>query len=461
MCNMKEILEVVATDKSIKYDFVNIESTSELFEICKKKGYIKTKVEFESEFEEFLKENKLLELNSDELLKISGGTNWNIKRIPTLIILSLIIGRNISTYGLMPVNNNNKISTKNLSNTTGLFENMSKQFKLSINQLMSYIKKISPLQYLSQTNDVSTLRNKDFILDLPKDLKWKMVIDAKFHNTSQGSMIFDEGGENHLGETVDKEPGYLQAMLKAWNFMIDSIRANQPLNVYLYESFHRISLTDVSTGYDDNQFLNYWRNGGYSTRFSLCNYNNLKNYTIDGFKEFFYKCKSGWDFEKELNSCKITLDNKNYYPITSKIEEFITHVTRHKDDWLGYFFGCNFETSDDSKEFADKVFKGYYKKLEELKSKNKVDDSLISDESSLEDKKLEIIIRVCQALDQAHVFWDGNIRTVVFITMNKMLIENGLNPTCMYDPNTLDCTDVRTLIQQVKDGQAYFLSLVS
>lgn len=464
MSNIREILKLVATDKNIKNDFINIESMSELFKICETKGYSKTKAEFEIEFEELLKESRLLELNNDELLKISGGASWNIKKIPTLVLASLTIGGNISTVGFAKNSNiNTSISASKQTSENKNISSLKNDISNKISGVSNFVKQNKkPLaiaggsgitggllgvagtlwlknilssspnsQETASTvfeDDVSVLKNKDLVLNLPENIKWKMVIDARFHDTNQGKMIFDNGGKNKEGNSASAEKGYLSAMLKAWDRMIDSIKNNRKLNADIYKEFHDLAVTGVAL--DGKQDKNIWRfNNGSSVFFRLV---DKSNFNAEGLREFILKPKSKWKFEEKLN-CKIE---------------------------SGKFYGGSFKESKDSKSFVDDVFKEYYEKLDELKKKDKVEGSYISETSSLEDKKLEIIIRTCQALDQAHVFWDGNIRTAVFITMNKMLIENGLNPTCMHNPNTLDCTDVKTLIQQVKTGQAYFLKLV-
>lgn len=272
-----------------------------------------------------------------------------------------------------------------------------------------------------QAQNATKLKSKALVLNLPENIKWKMVIDARFHNTEQGKLIFDNGGKNKEGNSASEEKGYLSAMTNAWDYMINTVKNNRKLNADLYKEFHDLAVTNVSL--DVKQDKTMWRfNNGHEVYFWLidnCNFN------ANGLREFVLKSKSAWKFEQELNSCRIE---------------------------SGKFYGGNFKSSEDSKLFVNDVFKEYYEKLEKLKDENKVEGSYISETSSLEDKKLEIIIRTCQVLDQAHVFWDGNIRTAVFITMNKMLIENDLNPTCMYNPNILDCTDITTLMEQVKIG---------
>lgn len=76
-------------------------------------------------------------------------------------------------------------------------------------------------------------------------------------------------------------------------------------------------------------------------------------------------------------------------------------------------------------------------------------------------QKLIAIVSFCQNLEQAHLFFDGNIRTIGFFLLNKLLLMNDLNPTSLKDVNCLDCLSVEELIQEVKEGQDYFRCLTS
>jgi hypothetical protein len=73
-----------------------------------------------------------------------------------------------------------------------------------------------------------------------------------------------------------------------------------------------------------------------------------------------------------------------------------------------------------------------------------------------EDDKLAVIARCCQELDQAHAFADGNIRVIAFVLLNKLLIENGLSPTILLEPNRFDGYSVGELVADIKEGQQNF-----
>ena len=73
-----------------------------------------------------------------------------------------------------------------------------------------------------------------------------------------------------------------------------------------------------------------------------------------------------------------------------------------------------------------------------------------------EEEKLHAIARLCQDLDQFHVFVDGNIRTTGILVLNKLLLENKLAPAAMKDVNQLDCLSEQEIVDLIKEGQEYF-----
>ncbi|UKE78452.1 flagellar biosynthesis protein FlhF [Xanthomonas graminis] len=72
------------------------------------------------------------------------------------------------------------------------------------------------------------------------------------------------------------------------------------------------------------------------------------------------------------------------------------------------------------------------------------------------DSKLSAIARCCQDLERAHLFDDGNARTIGLLVVNKLLLENGLRPAMMEDPNRFDGFSTDELVAEIKRGQATF-----
>jgi len=70
-----------------------------------------------------------------------------------------------------------------------------------------------------------------------------------------------------------------------------------------------------------------------------------------------------------------------------------------------------------------------------------------------EQGRLKVIVTFIQNLDQIHPFSDGNIRTFAILLLNKLLVDNGMRPTCLEDPNCFDCLSIAQIMSQVMQGQ--------
>jgi hypothetical protein len=64
-----------------------------------------------------------------------------------------------------------------------------------------------------------------------------------------------------------------------------------------------------------------------------------------------------------------------------------------------------------------------------------------------------------QNLDQIHLFNDGNIRTFALLLLQRLLIDNGFSPTCLDDPNCIDCLSINEIVARVEQGWEHFKSL--
>lgn len=91
-------------------------------------------------------------------------------------------------------------------------------------------------------------------------------------------------------------------------------------------------------------------------------------------------------------------------------------------------------------------FDKYYKAIADAKDDN---------------DKLTAIVSLCKTLEIAHFFADANQRTIVFVLLNKLLIENGFSPTVVDDPYIFDgYKSKKELVAEVIKGQEYFKECV-
>jgi len=314
--------------------------------------------------------------------------------------------------------------------------------------------------------NTSVLTDKNFVLNLPKNITWRMLMDVQYQCDDIGMYALDKPSSCRKLGVRAPEKGYIDALLKAWSHMTTSIQECRKMNADLYIELHDLAVDNVWQNYETHHYTLSktfpvdWRVVRKEPSYVLV---HEPIYMSKGIRDSYIQVSFGLSTAKEQKPGNFT---------KLGLEEFDKKQT--ENNWFdglesklleGSSIQCNnlvaeeIESKEKMKDLIDQFFAQYYKSLDILNSGQSLEGSFLPEHSSPLDKKLELIIRTCQDLDQAHVFADGNIRTIAFLVMNKMLIENDLNPTCMYDPNVLDCTDIKTLIEHVKTGQAYFLSL--
>jgi hypothetical protein len=102
---------------------------------------------------------------------------------------------------------------------------------------------------------------------------------------------------------------------------------------------------------------------------------------------------------------------------------------------------CGFQASTECKAMADKVLHSHAKAMRGEKS---------------DEGKLRRIAETCRTLEQAHLFNDGNARTVGFLLLNRLLLNAGMTPALMANPNEFDGFSLSELVQSIRQGQEKF-----
>ena len=243
-----------------------------------------------------------------------------------------------------------------------------------------------------------------------KDNYWRMVMDGRFHKS--GINTCDYG----LGE-ASKEPGYMNAMLAAFNKMLDGLGTT--LTPDKLDELHSLTVSNVKNMMNN---CSGWREPKRQVFFRLLSCNSSKK----GEEEFKNKAFSSWKSDRltsnpDLKQIVIEKNIKRFYP-----------VSPNDENW--------------AKTYADIVLKEYYEKISSISPDNSED-------------KLRVIIRICQNLDQLHLFPDGNIRTIAFLVLNKLLMENGMFPTIMDNPNILDMKSTDEIMKEIIIGQHRFIDI--
>lgn len=346
--------------------------------------------------------------------------------------------------------------------------------------------------------------------NLPHDIKWKMVIDEK-NTINNDCMIFDhdriEGKSKHKGE-----PGYHDSVLEAWEFM--SQKLSNPkwdrMDADKLQELHDIGIMGV-----DNKKIGYYGATCYtlegnSTFKGMLEFLSQKDSGLE-----FEKILSSCGIQPVTHCTTKRLEggkNGIFYEFCGA-DPFMNVVNNKLGRKNCSLYGLRFKFGDrieSGSDFVNKVFLEYNDKLEKIKSQStfnlpkvelssgyKIFEQIINDNlingfwifydeddpkmasgllkfikseyeklvkkdinnSSINEKVIELIVRVCRALDQAHVFPDGNLR-VCRLLMNMLLIKNGMLPALFNDFNTLDFFDIESLVNEVKEGQQKFLDLL-
>jgi hypothetical protein len=75
-------------------------------------------------------------------------------------------------------------------------------------------------------------------------------------------------------------------------------------------------------------------------------------------------------------------------------------------------------------------------------------------------QKLDTILNFIQSCEQLHPFFDGNTRVFSMLLLNKLLMQNGLPPAVLYNPNRSTGYTIEELRNEVLDGMENTFNLI-
>lgn len=244
-----------------------------------------------------------------------------------------------------------------------------------------------------------------YLSSLSSDQIWNLFIDG--NTLGRTPYIFD----------VD-EPGYLGGLFHSLNY---ALTKNKKITTKFIKKIHRLAMNEVVTETGTSH-------AGYRPAKYLGTINLLEfNSTPEGIKELYQKIlkndpSPGTGFFPHLYIRTSAKDRE--------IRQLVIETSKIKPEIYLQRLIDNFET--------------------EL---NSADNN--------NDKKQQAIVRFIQNLNQAHLFTDGNIRTVGFVLLNVLLIRESLTPVFWDNPNILDAHSFEQCCEQVKKGQSNFLTLLT
>lgn len=395
-------------------DFVK----KEIIPVAKANGF-----HFEAQdYFDFLNKNTSRVLSDEELEYVSGGKGLFIPIIFMSIMNVAQLGMNATTYAAPP--------------TTSYVLSSHEDYKVPEHQTqqnVDFVKK----ELLKEFNSIG------------EESKWKLVMDGQFHEYDNPD-LFDTGCDSQNNKVRNIiEPGYKDAMLSALDYTFSEECMNKKFDADLYLSIHEKACSNVfKNNYSDSKLSVDFRKAGEGVYFGL----DEANFSIKGIEQHINKKNSSWKSDKLF----VPKDYKatGYDSILGTLTPYAISSQERK------YYAPGANKDDSIKKAVNLIFEEYYDKLQELDKNGYVDGSFLPEDASLEDKKLEIIIRICQNLDQLHAWEDGNIRTITFLVMQRMLIENGLTPAIFENPNYIDFKSVEEIIEELKSAQDIYIGIV-
>lgn len=289
---------------------------------------------------------------------------------------------------------------------------------------------LEDIEKLQRSIDTS----KTPLAKVPAEHRWRLCLDPA-HVDLVETHIVGARDNKLLPYLMDSEPHYLHGLLNGWATSMKSL--NAPLNAKLLTDLHRAACAREAVGKKDHVRSSFGLTMG-------------KNMTPEGRDELLA-------FARELRR---TLPG---YVVTESRNDFIAYEKQWDKTMPGDDVATPPEPTGNEANAAhvetafvtlakhmDHFIDGYKKKMPQCKT---------------EDQRLENIVDLCQKLERLHPFPDGNARSFAILTLNHLLVRNGMPLTMLSDPNILDGWSRAQVVEQVKIGQqrvaAYTLPSVS
>lgn len=240
------------------------------------------------------------------------------------------------------------------------------------------------------------LESKVTLESIPPSRRWKLFIDKD--RQIEGEDTFDK-----------KEPGYKNAMTKA----LDHVQAtmSQRLDADGFIQLHDLAVDGVT------------------------------NDREEAFKKGLHKGSQNYGFAAEKKPTESSLKELQEEGVLKDIA-IKTDDTFDSVLLMGRVYSVARDEADAKKRINEHL-NTYYSELSKANTEN---------------DKVKAIVKVARALEVGHYFADGNQRTVVFLMLNKFLMENDMLPVIMENPTAFDgYLTIDQLVAEVYRGQRNFL----
>ncbi len=279
-----------------------------------------------------------------------------------------------------------------------------------------------------------TMKKHSTFAHLSRKDVWRLMID-RWQQKFRGPYGFEK-----------MESGYLKGMIEAFKYMLET--KDEKLTAH-----HLLSLHDKTI------------DGVLKDSKVLYNFNNLSSQLKQTLRDDFfinkgYRNNTTVGYEFLVKSSDILEGNQN--ATWAGIDELIKKSL--KDGGRNFIVEI-YKRNQDGSPVPNKNgiigrLVAFKKTAEECEARAKeLIDSYYAEIASAQtpEEKLTVIARFCRNLESEHLFSDGNARLGVII-LDKLLLQNGFDPTILINPNITDGFSVSELVEEIKKGQRVFKS---
>ncbi len=268
-----------------------------------------------------------------------------------------------------------------------------------------------------------------YLRDFPLEQAWRLCVDERYQKNDGPKF------------TIDDELSFIAGTKRLLNAVLDGVCINKlkfdghspiKLTAEYYQQLHDIAVEGT---------YRKVREGAEKQKFEL-------GYADQRGTGFLFPSASGCVTGEGYEELQEKIACQKGGPKVDARYGVAGHPIGNSCDWvtLDSEYHTKAMMREERLEIADAIINKYYEEITSAKEQND------------EDAKLTAIVRCCQDLDQAHLFVDGNIRTIAFGVMPKMLLENGFPPCILPDPNILDGSSVEEIKDAIRKGLKTFQS---
>jgi Fic/DOC family len=283
---------------------------------------------------------------------------------------------------------------------------------------------------------------------------WRMLMDCGATDKNRSEFFFEN------------EPGYMAGMYRGLNLMLKADLEGQNLDADSLVNLHsaalqgvmsRASWSDMVYGSNDSEKTAAATNSSAAAQSSAESILKYSGFRADGamfgLKSPQTLTRQGFsdiveESARDSSTYRIVSTNSGAPPDSTSLPS-ITDKSKFNTDTVYYIMEKNGNERHTANALRSRV--------ENIISEHKRNIT----SAASDDDRLRAIATCCAELERTHPFADGNARTIGFLVVNKLLLESGLSPTMIENPNRFDGFSADELAQEIKKGQEEFRKLAN